>query len=311
MRFLKIEWRNTTDLGSILYQDGFTNRLFLDVEVDEPEYPVNIESDQNGDNVEVPRWKKWQKAYHFKVFCTEDLVDAFTAMQIHDTITVTLQTGQIINVESLRASVEWQEYGCLALVDVLLLEDYIIGTNCDENMDTGCLCSDSQQFDGFLDIAVKATTSGIAGDIVFFYTAEDVPNVVYRGSLWRLTTTGAYDWVEITSEQYDCWEETTLGLGKFVFHGTWWILFPGAIAAVTLVAGLTYRVTTWGLVPGAFAEILYSGAASGSGGIHLTSDFPGWGVEFTFPMAGNYDVELRIFNNGCNFGNTDKFNINV
>ena len=117
-RYLKIEWRNTTDLGDVYYISGLTGKMFLDVEVERPEYPVEIEADLNGDNQEIPKFRKWSKEYKFEVWGTEDLADAFTFMQIHDTINITLQTGQQISVDKMSVEIDWEEIGCLAKIIV-------------------------------------------------------------------------------------------------------------------------------------------------------------------------------------------------
>ncbi len=59
--YLKIEYWNSVDYGYVLYQDGFKNRIYLDVELERPDYNVTIESDVNGDNQEIPKFRKWEK----------------------------------------------------------------------------------------------------------------------------------------------------------------------------------------------------------------------------------------------------------
>lgn len=306
-RYLKITWKNSVDLGDVLYATGYENRIFLDVEVERPEYRVTVESELDGDNHEKTTFRKWEKARRFEVWGTEDLVDAFTFMQTHDTITVTLQTGETIAVDQMRVDYDWQE--CLCKMTVTFAEDYAIGTNCDENMSTGCVCDETEEFGGFLDEAVKGSTSGMKGDIVFFYdpVSSDVPKA-YVGSFWELQTTGLYDWVELDSTIGDCWEDTTLGIGTWRISSTNLVLvrFPGAIATLLNVSGDTTRITLYGLIENTFVEVLYSGDATGSGGIFNSSDFLAGIVTFELPGSGNYDIECHIYNHSCDYGNTEK-----
>ena len=153
--YLCISWWNDYDLGDILYQDGYKNKIFLDVEVEKPEYNTVIESDLNGDSVEVTKFRKSEKVYKFEAWMQEDLVDAFALMQIHDNIEVTLQSGDVIQVQKhgLRAEPSWEEIGCLAKVTVTFTENYVIAGNCDENKDLGCLCASPGEFGTILEAA--------------------------------------------------------------------------------------------------------------------------------------------------------------
>lgn len=305
MNYLKLSWWNDHDLGDILYQDGYRNVMYLDVEVEKPEYNTTIESDLNGDNVEIARLRKEEKVYRFELWGQEDLTDAFAFMQIHDNIEVTLQTGEVLQVakHGLRADISWEEIGCLAKISVSFTENYILAGNCDENKSVECYCADPGAFDGYLSIADKGTTSGIAGDVILFYSVLGLAGKLYTGSLWRLTTTGAYDWVVMSVEQYACYV-SSIDATVWFYDGQFWHLFPGYIIALTAPTGTEISVSAW-ILPGTFGNVYYSKNGGGSVLVGAyTKDELDTGITFTHAGAGTYDIWITVYNHSCAYLNT-------
>jgi hypothetical protein len=133
--------------------------------------------------------------------------------------------------------------------------------------------------------------------------------VVYFADLYRLRTTGQFDWVEQESVKNTCYDD---GVDNWMQQDSGFvIIMPGAVAGLFLVAGLTYNITAYGIPEGTFVDILYSGAASGSFGVYRADEFVGSTINVTFPMAGNYDVEFHVYTHTCDYGNTEKYNIDV
>jgi len=306
MNYLRISWWNDHDLGDILYQDGFRNVMYLDVEVEKPEYNTTIESDLNGDNVEIARLRKEEKVYRFELWGQEDLTDAFAFMQIHDNIEVTLQTGEVLQVakHGLRADISWEEIGCLAKISVSFTENYILAGNCDENKSVECYCVNPIAFNGYLNIADKGTTSGLAGDVILFYTVVGLAGKLYTGSMWRLTTTGAYDWVVLPVTQYDCYE-SSIDATVWFYDGQFWHLFPGYIITLTAPTGTEISVSSW-ILPGTFGNVYYSKNGGGSVLVGAyTKDEIETGITFTHTGAGTYDIWITVYNHSCAYLNTE------
>lgn len=314
MRLLKLEWSNTSDLGSILYSDGFVNKIWLDVEVERPDYETTIESEANGDNEEIPKFKKHEKVYKFELWATEDLIDAFEMMQLCNTITATLQTGQIINVTSLIVEPEWIEMGCLAKLTVSMKESYVITTACNENMaiDVPCDCL-APISAGPIPIADKGTTSGTAGDIILFYTAEVIAGCKYTGHLWELGTTGLYDWVDLGAPVSGTCIEGP-GSVKYVFDGQYWQLYPGYFTDLQWTGAGELTATGY-VLPYMFVTLYYrtpadpptgpgGGVWSISGNSYTAAEFAA-GIVKTGCAAQSYDVKATVWNHSCNYGDTD------
>jgi hypothetical protein len=304
---LKIEWWNDHDLGNILYQDGFKNRIFLDVEVEKPEYNTVIESDLNGDAVEIAKFRKWEKVYKFECWMQEDLVDAFSLMQIHDNIEVTLQSGDVIQVarHGLRVEPSWEEIGCLAKCIVSFTENYIVAGNCDENMEAGCFCETSGgDFYGIEPIANMPAFQNQYKYLV--YTVEDIADKKYTASIYEFSVSHNA-WVEIANPaQYTCWQNIYPNPDQtWIFDGQFWQLFPGYIIALTEPSGTEIKVEAW-ILPGTFGNIYYSKNGGGSVLVGAyTRDELDSGVTFTHTGAGTYDIWITVYNHSCAYLNTD------
>lgn len=304
MRYLKITWRNSTDLGPVYYAGGFTNTLNLNVEVSKPEYQVDIEAEKDGENRDISTFKKWEKAFKFDLWATEDLVDAFTLMQMHDTITVTLQTGRQINVDKMTVGVEWPEPGCLAKLDVTFTEDYITGTNCDSNMEDGCFCEDSQgNFTAITEYSLLAPAPD--NTTVMGWTVENIAGKQYTAKIYKFSY-AASNWLEQVSSQWDCWYNSK-DSETWIFDGQFWHLMPGYITELTD----DIKVTAY-IPPGTFGNIYYSKDGGGSVlvGSYTASELAA-GVTFAPVGAGTYAVWITVWNHSCAYLNTESESVVV
>jgi len=305
--FLKISWWNDHDLGDVVYQSGFRNVIYLDIEVDEPAYQTTIESDLNGDNVEVTKFRKWVKMYHFKTWMTEDLVDAFSFMQIHDNVEVTLQTGQLIEAakHSLRAEVKWETIGCLAEVNVTFNEDYVVAGNCDENKSAECLCTESAGDINVVD-EYPGTTAG-DGQIGLLWTVEDVAGKKYTGHLYEFTNDG-YQWLLLADPpQNTCYlNKDTNPDTTFIFDGQYWILYPGFILTIAQPAPAVNDIVVTGeVIPGAFCSVYVLLGIGWTNMGDFTAAEIAAGVTINVPEDGSKDFKLKVWNHSCDYGFTE------
>ena len=307
MNYLKIEWYNDHDLGEILYQDGYKNKIYLDLEVEKPEYNTTIESDLNGDAVEITKFRKWEKVYKFECWMTEDLVDAFSLMQIHDNIEVTLQSGDVIQVakHGLRVEPSWEEIGCLAKCVVSFAENYVVAGNCDENMDLDCLCSDSGVIIGIRPIASLSSLGPNPGDYAIGYTVEDIADKKYTGGLYQYGNTG---WVSVANpDQYSCFLNNEDGT-TWIWDGQFWQLSPGYITLTANGADIT--LIAW-ILPGAFATVYMD--LNAMPGPHpwtnmgdYTADQLSAGVVFPINPPNFASFYLKVWNHSCDYGETEE-----
>jgi hypothetical protein len=302
MNYLKISWWNDHDLGDILYQDGFRNVIYLDIELEKPEYNVTLESDLNGDNVEVTKFRKWEKVYRFELWCQEDLVDAFTLMQIHDNVEVTLQSGDVIQVakHGLRVEPAWEEIGCLCKLIVSFAENYIVAGNCNENMDTGCYCEDKGEFAFIDDPSSYPNPDGL---VALIYTDDTIPGNKYEAALMVASN---YTWQPMpVPDQYSCYtnlDDSTV----WIWDGQYWHLVPGYFYSAQKLGGVDVKMTGW-ILPGTFALVQYNAGIGWINAGIYTGDEIQDGVTIEIVGAGNIPVRMHVYNHSCDYDYTENY----
>lgn len=138
MDFLKIEYRSIHDLGEkILYQNGFQNKVYLDVNVKAPTYPITESGEENGDGDFIPTFQKWQKRYTFTTYVPEFLADALTLLPLHDYVWITFQNNETNKVKDIEVETDWQDIGstdetqsCFCKITISFAVDSIITIGC-------------------------------------------------------------------------------------------------------------------------------------------------------------------------------------
>lgn len=306
-QYLKITWWNNTDLGDVLYQDGYKNIINLNIDLEKPEYNTTIETEMNGDNREMTKFRKWEKVYKFEAWLTEDLVDAFTFMAIHDNIEVTMRTGEVLTVMShtMRVEPEWEEIGCLAKTVVSFAVDYVTAGSCNENMSAECLCETITGTFESIDLISHLPVAD-PNKLQLIYTVEDIADKRYTASLYQFNST-LNAWVQLPQpDQYSCYtnedDSTT-----WICDGQFWQLFPGYIITLTQPAppDNTIEVRGW-IVPGAFCTVWYFDAGLGWVNVgDYSADDLDEGITFKPPQNGPCDVKIEVWNHSCDYDFTE------
>lgn len=312
MKYLKIEWHNSVDFGSVLYHDGFVNRIYLDVELERPDYEITLEADVNGDNTEINKFKKWAKVYRFTAWMQEDLLDAFTFMSTCDSIEVTPQTGEtlIVQPHSMKVEYEWEEAGCLAKATVSFVTDYAAGGSCTENMDSGCLCTESKYtINSVIDYATMIVQPCIA---IYYlgYTVEDIANKRYTGKIYTCVGGGSGTWVEQVVSAGDCVEDLAPAQNWY-YDATYWHLMPGYIILLINTSGT--NVMLLGFAPdGTFSTIYYDTGGGWVEDVTVTSEgFESTPVTIDVGATGNISFRFKVWNHSCDYGYTKTEVINI
>lgn len=155
MAIIKIEYWNTCDFADILYQTNWKQRLYIDTEISRPEYPVEIETNKDGEGNDIPEFQRWQKRYKFKLVMPEFLTDALTLATLHDNIFITDKFGESakVIVGSFLVSVNWIK-DCYAECEIQFDVDYFIKGTCCDNIELG-ECYDAT-VDPIIDIITDA-----------------------------------------------------------------------------------------------------------------------------------------------------------
>ena len=135
MAIIKIEYWNTCDFADILYQTDWKQRLYIDTEISRPEYPIEIETNKDGEGNDIPEFQRWQKRYKFKLVMPEFLTDALTLATLHDNIYITDKFGESakVIVGSFLVSVNWVK-DCYAECEIQFDVDYFVKSTCCNNL---------------------------------------------------------------------------------------------------------------------------------------------------------------------------------
>jgi len=309
--YIKFQWWNDTDLGDVLYQFGYKNRMSLNVEIEKPEYNTTIEAEQNGDNAEITKFRKWEKVRKFEIYMQEDLVDAFTFMAIHDNIEITLRTGEVLTVakHTMRVEPSWEEIGCLAKCVISFTVDYVVAGSCNENMDLGCLCATSAGDFEYI-IEYSSLTGEPDGTTVLAWTVADIAGKKYTAKRYQFSYAQS-TWVELVTDQYACYENQDDGT-TWIFDGQYWYLSPGFITSLVQPAGPgDNHVTVKGWVlPGAFCTVWYIDPILGNVDAgDYTADQLDVGISINPDQDGNCVVWLAVWNHSCDYKSTETASI--
>lgn len=86
---LKIEWKNSADIGGLPYSLGFMQRLYLDAAVSAPSYPYREEGEKDGAGEFVALSRTLAKTWNFDTrLIPEFLLDVLQSLTLHDSVTI-------------------------------------------------------------------------------------------------------------------------------------------------------------------------------------------------------------------------------
>lgn len=107
-KYLIFTFTNSYDLGTILYQDGFTQTLWIESETMEPSFPLKEEGQENADGRFVRTFGRQLKKYLARTKVVPDyMVDVFNRARLCDTITLRDLVGDLNTIYNLEVEHEW------------------------------------------------------------------------------------------------------------------------------------------------------------------------------------------------------------
>jgi hypothetical protein len=131
--YIMLQWNHSCDLGNIYYNGGYKNRIFIKTDLGAPEYEYEVEAKENGDGEIIPVTQKTRKVYKMVILnCSEPLVDALNALQMHDTVYLAYSNGLYsAQIKNIKTIVTWENDQCLATVELNFhQDDQIISNSC-------------------------------------------------------------------------------------------------------------------------------------------------------------------------------------
>lgn len=125
---LRLEWYNTSDIGSFIYSTGYRNLLYLpDSILVEPTYEYEEEAEENGGLPNVS-FKKLKKVYRFDTGeVPQYIVDSLHGIPLHNQITIGGHEAQEVRVKE-----DWLDGSCYANVEITFSDSVITTDACPE-----------------------------------------------------------------------------------------------------------------------------------------------------------------------------------
>ena len=106
---IKLEWSNTCDLGGMLYQNNFMQKIYIDSEIANPDYDIREEGISDGEKNFRPTFSYFGKIYKFEFVATEFVSDALTQIPLHSYVRITEDDSYAI-AKDVIIEVEWYDY---------------------------------------------------------------------------------------------------------------------------------------------------------------------------------------------------------
>ena len=132
--YLKIEWWDKSNLyytgGLIQYEDSnypnrYKNTIYVCSNLGMPDYE-NEEEGEERDGIFFPNHQISYKVYRFRFLAPEFLTDALRVAWLSDYVRVTDPLGRVYNCNTFVPTVEWQDEGYLANVEVEFRTDTVV-----------------------------------------------------------------------------------------------------------------------------------------------------------------------------------------
>lgn len=129
-KLLKVEWFHDGNVGEAIYQNGFVQRIYLDSLLADPDYKIEQEGDENGDDEFIASFTRVVKRYKLEtVLLPEYLIDVLHSLAAHSEVTI----GTIQGAKQIEVDVDWLVSGCSGKVELKFQEPAaIISKNCSD-----------------------------------------------------------------------------------------------------------------------------------------------------------------------------------
>jgi len=125
-----LEYGHTCDIGNIIYQYGFKNKIVFADKVDlvKPTYET-IKTGESREGYFFVNNAVAKKTYKMVFYAPEYIADAMSILELHDTITITNKDGDSISVDEVHA-VSTPAGNCFFKCELELISDPMNSSNC-------------------------------------------------------------------------------------------------------------------------------------------------------------------------------------
>lgn len=107
--FVTLSFSNCCNLGDLLYEDDFTQTLWIKSDSIEQQFPYVEKGQENGDGRFIPTFRRQEKTYAIKLgIVPQYLVDVLHRLKLHDVMTYIDQVGEAYVVETTDTEHTWE-----------------------------------------------------------------------------------------------------------------------------------------------------------------------------------------------------------
>lgn len=123
-RYMRVSWRNSSDLMGIVYQTGFRNILLLESELTKMSPEIQEEGVEDGNGRFYPTSQRFVENLRFDEWAPQYLVDALTAAQMHDDVQVEIPIANVLyNARNIKTTATFDTPSNFGLVDFIFQSD--------------------------------------------------------------------------------------------------------------------------------------------------------------------------------------------
>ncbi|MGN6491164.1 MAG: hypothetical protein ACTHLE_04150 [Agriterribacter sp.] len=134
--YTRFEWGNSCDVGPILYQTGYKNRIYLDTKIHNETPTIEEEGDENGEGVFIPSAQRYIDNLNIEDILPYHIADALLVMAMHKDVTLTTPFSTYTStIKELKPTVAQEENTWLYRFTMTFQQESIYKNgNCCENI---------------------------------------------------------------------------------------------------------------------------------------------------------------------------------
>lgn len=326
-----LEWKNSCDIGNVIYQPisldvagheygecDYKNRLYLEGPITRLEYPFVEEGQTDGAQTFHATFKRWQKDRLFLIAkAPEFIVDALTAIRLHDTITLTeplqeqqQQTDAPVVINEIEYVVKPVFDDCFSSIELkLTMDETITDASCCNNITViPCITCNGTIMDindTTSDFALAHGYALILGEIGSDALPDGLYLYDYNSHEWLIVEEIAMPFTLCISGS----DQKYFYLGPDVINP--WVLLP-EITDFGYDGSCNFNVELATII-GTFFQVEYMFNASPWTALPTIHDYSDTAFEINLPGCpgcGTISIRIHVFTMNCDYGysNTATFN---
>lgn len=131
-KFVTLSFSNCCNLGDILYEDDFTQTMWIPSDNIETQFPYVEKGQENGDGRFIPTFRRQEKTFQIRTgYLPIYVIEVLHRLKIHDLVTYIDQVGDAFIIQSIDVEHEWNQDKYYAMATITIdTDEAVISTNC-------------------------------------------------------------------------------------------------------------------------------------------------------------------------------------